>query len=129
VNLDSTYHGKYNWLMMSSSFDALIQGEFFWMFNVYTGFSFSAGYGYLNLNVDADGIVTTTDAGYIALFPNPVDHISVKTKQKHTLAHVRPHYVLGMDIKFYLFYINIESMVDMTNGQDISVQLAFRFQI
>jgi len=129
VHLDTIYHGKYNWLMVSGSVDALIQGEFFWIFNLYTGFSFSLNTGRLSLDVNADGVVTTTYADYLALFPNPVDHVLAKTEQKHSPAYIKSYYILGMDVNFYLFNISFESMVDLHNKQDVSAQIAFRFQI
>jgi hypothetical protein len=125
--LDAYYNFNLKWLMLAANAQALVYVDFLWIFDFYTGVGMAVTYGSVALDGSGIGPVTR---------PNPANPL-VPVTEGMTFARARYLYhprafmglfIAGLEINLWVLKLNFETMVNITNGKDISLQVGTRFQ-
>jgi hypothetical protein len=127
LTLEAYYNFNLKWLMLAANTQALIFIDFLWIFDLYFGLGAAATYGTLDLEGSGIGPVT---------FPNIANPL-IPTTIGNTFAIARYHYhprffmglfIAGLELNLWILKLNLETMVNLSNGKDINVQLGTRVQ-
>lgn len=118
VGVDMDYTADLNYLVISGNTQAIVYANVFFLFNVYTGLGLALNFGSINSDLTVDGPVTGGTTGTL----------TAASKNKYKPNYFMPTYILGIEVDLFAFQICLESMVDLTNGQDINMALSIRSQ-
>ena len=124
LTFESTYSSDIEWFIVSVNTSALVYFNFYWIFDLYTGFGLSVNYGSFSMDLDADGDVRGDDP----ILPDPVGSITAVSRNRYRPYYFVPTYTLGAEINLFLVRFTLESMVSLRNGSDINLQFGTRFQ-
>jgi len=120
----ATYTPSYtlavSWLMISASVQAVVYLDFLWIFNLYFGIGATLNFGSFDMNLEGSGPVVG--------LPGPPT-VSFESVNKYYVSIFVPTFVIGLELDFWKVKIALESMVNLLNREDISLQLAFRVKI
>jgi len=125
--LDAHYNFNLKWFMLSANAQAMVYIDFLWILNLYTGLGIAMTYGSIGLDGSGLGPVTR---------PDPLNPL-VPVTEGITFARARYLYhprffmglfIAGLQINLWVLKLNVESMVNITNGKDINIQLGTRLQ-
>lgn len=131
LQFEPTYSSTVKYFLASANAQALIYVNFFFLFNLYTGFGTSLNFGSFDVNIQATGDAITDDADYNAVYgpgPHTVASVEVTSSNRFKPRYLMPVYILGLEIDLFALQITVESMVDLRNGRDINLQLGLRSQ-
>ncbi len=125
--LNAYYDFDLKWFMLAGNAQALVYVNFLWIFDLYTGFGVSATYGYLDLHGSGVGPVTRPNPSN---FFQPVDRGLIFGLARY---HYYPRpimglFMAGLEINIWVLKLNVETMVNISNGKDINVQVGTRVQ-
>ncbi|PKL37832.1 MAG: hypothetical protein CVV44_15985 [Spirochaetae bacterium HGW-Spirochaetae-1] len=130
LSYTSDYANEIKWFVLSVNLQALVYGEIYWIFNIYTGFGMSVNYGVFNFDLNTAGNVTTDDAIYMANNggSGDVGTLTMVSSNKYKPYYFLPVYIIGFEVNLYIVRLSFESMVSLRNGSDINLQLGARTQ-
>jgi len=126
----SVYTNEIKWFVLSVNLQALVYGEIYWIFNIYTGFGMTVNYGLFNFDLNTAGNVTTDNAAYMASNggSGDVGTLTMVSSNKYKPYYFLPVYIIGFEVNLYVVRLALESMVSLRNGSDINLQLGVRTQ-
>lgn len=122
INFDAFYNFNLKWLMLSVNAQALAYINFLWIFDVYAGFGLSLNYGVNSLDGSGIGPITSTAlTGYS-------EYLFAMASYRYKPRVFMGLFVAGLEINIWILKITLETMVNISNGRDISLQLGTRLQ-
>lgn len=122
IAFDAYYNFNLKWIMFSVNTQALAYINFLWVFDLYAGFGMSLTYGVNSLDGSGIGPITSTAlAGYSEFLFAAVGY-------KYHPRVFMGLFVAGLEINIWILKLNFETMVNISNGRDISLQLGTRLQ-
>src|SRR3990172_1339253 len=127
LTLKAYYDFDLKWFMLAGNAQALVYIDFLWIFDLYTGFGLSVTYGYIDLNGSGFGQVTRPN------LTNIFDPIVLGGILGLARYHYYPRpfmglFIAGLEINIWVLKLNVETMVNISNGKDINVQVGTRCQ-
>ncbi len=126
LSLDSRYNADVNWAVYSATAQALAYFDFFYLFSFYTGMGLTGGYGIFNTTFTANGTLTSDVA--IPLLGTTVGTMTMNSTNKYKPYPVAPTYILGLEINLLMLKLNLETMVNMRNGSDVTALVGTRME-
>jgi hypothetical protein len=121
LTLDAFYNFNIHWRMMAGNAQALVYFNLFWIFDVYTGAGLSLTYGFTRLDGSGIGLLSNTTLGNVG---NIFAMVSYYKRPRAIMGL----YIAGLEINLWILKITAETMVNLSNGSDINLQLGTRFQ-
>lgn len=122
VNFDAYYNFNLKWLMFSVNAQALAYLKLLWAFDLYAGFGASLTYGVNSLDGSGIGPITST------ALPGYGEYLFAMVSYKYRPRVFMGLFIAGLEINIWILKLNFETMVNISNGRDISLQLGTRFQ-
>jgi hypothetical protein len=122
-NLDfyAYYNFNLHWFMLSANTQALAYIKFLWIFDLYAGFGMSLTYGSTKLDGSGVGYIWNATLGNVGM-------IRANASYNKRARAFMGLFVAGLEINIWILKINLETMVNISNGKDINLQLGTRFQ-
>ena len=122
-NLDfyAFYNFNLHWFMLSANAQALAYIKFLWIFDIYAGFGMALTYGYTKLDGSGIGLISNIALGNLG----SIRAIASYSKSPRAFMGL---FIAGLEINIWILKINMETMVNISNGKDINLQLGTRFQ-
>jgi hypothetical protein len=122
-NLDfyAFYNFNLRWLMLSANAQALAYVKFLWIFDLYAGFGAAVTWGYTKLDGSGVGLIWNVTLGNLGILR------AYASNEKRPRAFMGL-FVAGLEINIWILKLNFETMVNISNGKDINLQLGTRFQ-
>lgn len=129
VNADFTsdYEADITWVVYSGTVNIVAFADLFTFFSFYSGLGLSAGSGYFKAKFNAEGSLSTTD-----IPPGTETTLGTMTftSENRYKPHIFiPHYILGLEINLFVIKLNVETMVNLRNGEDVTALIGARFEI
>ena len=122
-NLDfyAFYNFNLHWLMLSVNAQALAYIKFLWRFDLYAGFGMALTYGYTKLEGSGIGLISNITLGSLG----SIRAVASYNKRPRAFMGL---FIAGLEINIWILKLNFETMVNISNGRDINLQLGTRFQ-
>jgi hypothetical protein len=121
ITLDAYYNFSMRYSMLSWNAQAIVYLNFLWVLDFYTGFGVSMTWGYNSLDASGIGMVSNPAVGNIGL-------IRAFARYKYFPRSFMGLYIAGLEINIWVLKITAETMVNISNGKDINLQLGTRIQ-
>lgn len=121
LTLDAYYNFSMKYSMLSWNAQAIVYFNFLWLFDFYTGFGVAMTWGYNSLDASGMGNVTNTALGNLGV-------IRAFARYKYFPRGFMGIYIAGLEINIWVLKITAETMVNISNGKDINLQLGTRVQ-
>ncbi len=121
VDFDAYYNFNIKWTMLSANAQALVYFHFLWVFDFYTGVGMATTWGYNRLKGSGIGTVSNAIIG-------PIGTISAKAEYKRSPRFFMGLYIAGLEVNIWVLKLTMETMVNISNGKDINLQLGTRLQ-
>jgi hypothetical protein len=122
VNFDAFYNFNLKWVMFSMNAQALAYINLLWIFDLYAGFGIVLTHGVNSLDGSGIGPITS------AALPNYAEYIFAKAQYKYRPKVFMGLFTAGLEINIWVLKLNFETMVNISNGRDINLQLGTRLQ-
>jgi hypothetical protein len=121
IDFYAYYNFNLHWLMLTVNAQALAYVKFLWIFDLYAGFGAALTYGYTKLDGSGVGWISNPSLGDLGII------------RAYASYNKRPRafmglFVAGLEINIWILKLNFETMVNISNGKDINLQLGTRFQ-
>lgn len=121
LDLYAFYNFNLNWVMLTVNAQALAYIKFLWIFDLYAGFGAALTYGYTKLDGSGVGWISNTTLGDLGI----IRAFTAYSKRPRAFMGL---FVAGLEINIWIIKLNFETMVNISNGKDINLQLGTRFQ-
>jgi hypothetical protein len=121
LTLDSYYNFSMKYSMLSWNAQAMVYFNFLWLFDFYTGFGLSMTWGYCSLDASGVALVSNPALGNLGM-------VLAVARYKKFAPGFMGIYIAGLEINIWVLKITAETMVNISNGKDISLALGTRFQ-
>lgn len=121
LTLDAYYNFNVKWFMTAANGQAIAYFNFLWIFDIYLGLGMALTWGYIKL--DGSGLATVS-----LLTPGDQGIIRAQAGYKYRPKFVMGLFIAGLEINLWILKLNIETMANISNNRDISVQIGTRFQ-
>ncbi len=133
LEFEPSYTGSISYFLAAANAQALVYVNFFFIFNLYTGFGTAINFGSFDVTLQATGDATTDDTDYDTAITgtggvNTVATVQVLSVNKFKPKYILPLYIIGLEMDLFAFQLTLESMVDLRNGRDINISLGIRSQ-
>ncbi|MBN2158733.1 MAG: hypothetical protein JW807_05005 [Spirochaetes bacterium] len=127
-NLDFTAYYNFNlkWRMLAANAQAIVYFDFLWLFDIYAGLGMALTWGSTNLEGSGIGYVTNPLLGTPS--GSPLGLIRAKASYSGHPRGFMGLLIAGLEINLWILKISLESMLNISNGEDINVQVGTRFQ-
>lgn len=122
IALDAYYNFSMKYSMLSANAQAIVYFNLLWFFDIYTGFGIAMTWGYNSL--DASGVGTVT----VPSLASNLGIVQAVASYKYKPRGFMGLYIAGLEINIWVLKITAETMVNISNGKDINLQLGTRFQ-
>jgi len=122
IKFDAYYNFNLKWVMFAVNAQAVAYINFLWIFDLYAGFGLSLTYGVNSLDGSGIGPITSS------ALPGYSEFIYAMAYYKYKPRVFMGMFVAGLEINIWILKLNFETMVNISNGRDISLQLGTRFQ-
>lgn len=124
LDFNAFYNFNIKWTMISVNAQALAYIHFLWIFDFYTGVGLATTWGFARLRGSGVGLVSN-------LIIDPSNYLGTITASASYAK--RPKFfmglfIAGLEINIWVLKITAETMVNITNGKDINLQLGTRLQ-
>ncbi len=131
-NIDMQFNGTYTSVIEYSVFSLTAQVigyvDIFYFFSFYTGFGFTGNYGFFKIEFDGTGKMLSDDLAELT-GSDEVGTVNFITKNKFHPEYFFPTYIIGLEINILVVKLNVESMVNLSNGDDVNIQVGTRIGI
>ncbi len=111
--------------MYSATTNVVAFVDLFTFFSFYSGFGLSVGSGYFKTTFTANGALTTD---FIAPGTS-LGTMTFESENKYRPHIFIPHYILGLEIDLFIIKINLETMVNLRNGEDVTALIGVRTEL
>jgi hypothetical protein len=103
--------------------------DFLWIFDLYLGLGLATGLGFMDLDFQSSGDMTTNHPDVTATNGDDVFlNVDVDSTSRHYPPLVMPYATLGVDLNLFLFHLTVEAIVNIWNMQDVALQAGWRTQ-
>lgn len=121
LTFDAVYNFNLKWMMLSASAQAIVYFELFWLFDLYTGVGMALTHGYTKLDGSGVGTLTYQTSGDLGM-------IFARANYHYRARPFTGLFIVGLEINLWLLKVNIENMINISNGKDMSLQVGSRIQ-
>lgn len=127
-NLDFTAYYNFNlkWRMLAANAQAIVYFNFLWLFDIYTGVGLAMTWGSTSLEGSGIGYVTNPLLGTPP--GSPLGLIRAKASYSGHPRGFMGLFIAGLEINLWILKISLESMLNISNGEDINIQVGTRLQ-
>ncbi len=125
--LDAFYNFNLKWLMLAANAQALVYVNVLWFFDLYTGVGMAFTYGSMTLDGSGIGPVTIPNLSN-PFFPTTVGTTFARARYLYHPRAFLGLLIAGLEINLWVLKLNFETMVNITNGKDINMQIGARLQ-
>lgn len=120
--LDAYYNFSMKYAMLSANAQAIVYFNLFWLFDIYTGFGMAMTWGYNSLDASGVGLAAIPSLG------TSLGMVMAFARYKYYPRGFMGLYIAGLEINIWVLKITAETMVNISNGKDINLQLGTRLQ-
>lgn len=124
LDFNAFYNFNVKWTMLSANAQILAYLHFLWIFDFYTGVGFATTWGITSLRASGIGLVSNVILNPAA----PIGTIYAVASYSKSPRFFMGLYIAGLEVNIWVLKVTAETMVNITNGKDISLQLGTRLQ-
>ncbi len=129
-NLDSAYGATVSWTVFTVSTQALAYIDVMYLFSFYTGFGLATNLGFFSTDFNGNGQLTTDDNIYIAAKGNgDIGTMEFESVNSYMPAYVIPTFIVGVEINLFVIKLTADTMVNLYNRSDVTLQAGVRMQL
>jgi hypothetical protein len=128
---ESTYGATISWTIVTLSAQAITYIDIMYLFSLYTGFGVATNLGFFSTDFTADGKLTTNDNTYITnVKPNgKIGTIRFESVNSYMPDYVIPTFIFGVELNLFVIKVTGETMVNLYNRSDVTLQAGVRIQL
>lgn len=117
------------WFQATITAQATAFIDFLWIFDFYLGLGIATGLGFMDIEFQSTGDMTTTQPDVIATNGDDVFlNVDIDSVTRHFPPLIMPYATLGLDMNLFLFHLTVEAVVNIWNMQDVALQASWRTQ-
>ncbi|OHD64399.1 MAG: hypothetical protein A2176_01575 [Spirochaetes bacterium RBG_13_51_14] len=121
LDFDAFYNFNCKWSMVAANAQAIGYINFLWVFDLYAGFGLAMTWGYTKLDASGLGTVSNPSLGSLGI-------IKAAAGYKYYPKFFMGLFIAGLEVNIWVLKVTAETMVNISNGHDISLQLGTRVQ-
>ena len=125
---DGDYSSSIKWKMMSITAQAVTYIDIMYLFSFYTGFGLTGNLGFFSTEFDGTGIVSSDDPSLPGA-PRTLGGITFESSNNYRPDYFLPTWIFGLELNLTVLKITGETMVNLRNGEDVTLQAGVRIQI
>lgn len=130
TQFDSTYGATVSWTVFTLSAQAITYIDILYFVSVYTGFGVATNLGFFSTDFTADGTLTTDDSVYVtAKGDSNIGTMRFESVNSYMPSYVIPTFILGVEFNLFVVKITGETMVNLYNRSDVTLQAGVRMQL
>ncbi len=130
ANLNSNYGATVSWTVFTVSAQALTYIDIMYLFSFYTGFGLATNLGFFSTDFSGDGQLTTDDAMYIAAKGNGlIGTMEFESVNSYMPGYLIPTFIFGVEINLFVIKLTADTMVNLYNRSDVTLQAGVRMQL
>ena len=131
THFDGDYDAAINWKIISLTAQAVSYIDIMYLFSFYTGFGLTGNLGFFNTDFDGTGILTTPDDPPASSFTpaGQIGTLEFTSTNSYRPVYFIPTWIFGLELNLTVLKITGETMVNLRNGEDVTLQAGVRIQI
>jgi len=131
TTFDGDYGATINWKIISITAQAISYIDIMYLFSFYTGFGLTGNLGFFNTDFDGIGILTTPDDPPASSFTpqGQIGTLEFSSTNSYRPVYFIPTWIFGLELNLTVLKITGETMVNLRNGEDVTLQAGVRIQI
>ncbi|MFW5861835.1 MAG: hypothetical protein ACOCWZ_06245 [Spirochaetota bacterium] len=127
---DGDYDATISWTIVSLTTQAVAYIDIMYLFSFYTGLGLTGNLGFFSTDFNGDGDLTTDDPAYFAATgTDVVGTLNFQSTNSYTPDYFIPTWIFGLELNLTVLKITGETMVNLRNGEDVTLQAGVRIQI
>ncbi|MEJ5361989.1 MAG: hypothetical protein WHV26_07975 [Spirochaetota bacterium] len=130
ASLDSNYGATVSWTVFTLSAQAIAYIDVMYLFSFYTGFGVATNLGFFSTDFNGDGQLTTDDAGYTTVKPDGlIGTMEFESVNSYMPNYIIPTFIFGVEINLFVIKLTADTMVNLYNRSDVTLQAGVRVQL
>lgn len=129
-NFNSTYGATVSWTVFTVSAQAIAYIDVMYLFSFYSGFGLATNLGFFSTDFSGNGQLTTDDTLYV---PEKGDEnigtMEFESVNSYMPAYVMPTFIVGVEINLFVIKLTADTMVNLYNRSDVTLQAGVRMQL
>ncbi len=125
---DGDYSSSIKWKMMSVTTQAVTYIDIMYLFSFYTGLGLTGNLGFFSTEFDGIGVVSSDDPA-LPSPPHKLGDITFESNNNYVADYFIPTWIFGLELNLTVLKITGETMVNLRNGEDVTLQAGVRIQI
>ena len=127
---ESTYGATISWTIVTLSAQAITYIDIMYLFSLYTGFGVATNLGFFSTDFTADGTLTTDNSAYVtAKGDGNIGTMRFESVNSYMPDYVIPTFIFGVELNLFVIKVTGETMVNLYNRSDVTLQAGVRIQL
>lgn len=130
TSLASTYGATVSWTVFTLSAQAIAYIDVMYLFSFYTGFGLATNLGFFSTDFNGNGQLTTDDATYIGVKGDgDIGTMDFESVNSYMPNYLIPTFIFGVEINLFVIKLTADTMVNLYNRSDVTLQAGIRMQL
>lgn len=130
ANLNSTYGATVSWTVFTLSAQAIAYIDVMYLFSFYTGFGLATNLGFFSTDFNGDGQLTSDDTTFRAAKADGlIGTMEFESVNSYMPGYVIPTFIFGVEINLFVIKLTVDTMVNLANRSDVTLQGGVRMQL
>ncbi|MCX8124198.1 MAG: hypothetical protein N3F66_08545 [Spirochaetes bacterium] len=128
--LESSYGATVSWTVFTLSAQAIAYIDVMYLFSFYTGFGLATNLGFFSTDFNGNGQLTSDDPAFIAVKADGViGTMEFESVNSYMPNYLIPTFIFGVEINLFVIKLTADTMVNLYNRSDVTLQAGVRMQL
>lgn len=129
-NFNSTYGATVSWTVFTLSAQALAYIDVMYLFSFYTGFGLATNLGFFSTDFNGDGQLTSDDPAFLAVKADGlIGTMEFESVNSYMPNYIIPTFIFGVEINLFVIKLTADTMVNLYNRSDVTLQGGVRVHL
>ncbi|HXK66608.1 MAG TPA: hypothetical protein PK348_10095 [Spirochaetota bacterium] len=130
ANLNSTYGATVSWTVFTLSAQAIAYIDVMYLFSFYTGFGLATNLGFFSTDFNGNGQLTSDDPTFLGVKADGlIGTMEFESVNSYMPGYLIPTFIFGVEINLFVIKLTADTMVNLANRSDVTLQGGVRMQL